>query len=166
MNRRRFDLASLVSETLVSVSPLYKNHPVQLSVSIPADIELDNFPGAIEQVLTNLVSNAVVHALSTSRELLITLSATVDGDALHRSVQLLVSDNGKGMSEDVVKRAFDPFFTTRLGQGGSGLGLYLVHNLVTGVLGGTLKLTSAPGEGTQFCISLPLVAPDQAIAGV
>lgn len=166
MSRRRFDLASLVAETLVSVSPLYKNQPVKPHVNIPSGIELDTYPGAIEQVLTNLVSNAVVHALVAGKDLVIELSATVDANTLPHTVLLVVSDNGKGMAEDIVKRAFDPFFTTRLGQGGSGLGLYLVHNFITGALGGTLKLTSAPGEGTRFSITLPTIAPDSAIAGV
>jgi PAS domain S-box-containing protein len=165
MSRRRFDLAVLVDETLVSVSPSYKGHAVRLEVNIPAGIELDNFPGAVEQVLTNLVNNAVIHALRTDQELVIRLFAAVSGDNLRPSVQLLVSDNGKGMPEDVVKRAFEPFFTTRLGQGGSGLGLYLVRNLVTGVLGGTLKLSSVHGEGTRFSISLPLIAPDSTTTG-
>jgi signal transduction histidine kinase len=58
-------------------------------------------------------------------------------------------------------RIFEPFFTTRLGQGGSGLGLHIVHNIVGGVLGGQIKVDSTPGQGTEFRMTLPVVAPQR-----
>jgi signal transduction histidine kinase len=76
-------------------------------------------------------------------------------------VEILFSDDGAGMSEEVQRRAFDPFFTTRRGQGGTGLGLHIVYNIVTRRLGGRIALTSAPGRGTSFRISIPIVAPRQ-----
>jgi PAS domain S-box-containing protein len=160
MNRREVDLAVLVDETLRSVSPTYKKFPVEVSVDVPAGLLLDTYPGAIEQVLSNLVNNAVVHALEDGHSLRISVEAqsAVLNDL--PAVFLSVSDNGKGMPEEVRKRVFDPFFTTRLGQGGSGLGLYLVHNLVTGALGGVLRLQSVPGSGSRFEMTLPLNTPD------
>jgi signal transduction histidine kinase len=69
------------------------------------------------------------------------------------------SDDGKGIPEQVQRHVFDPFFTTRRAQGSTGLGLYIVHNLVTQQLGGRIRLASAPGKGTSICMTLPVLAP-------
>ncbi|MBC7405446.1 MAG: HAMP domain-containing histidine kinase, partial [Cytophaga sp.] len=73
--------------------------------------------------------------------------------------EIIVSDNGKGIPEENIGRIFDPFFTTKLGQGGSGLGLNIVYNLITGVLGGSIVVTSQLNQGTRFNITIPKVAP-------
>ena len=77
-------------------------------------------------------------------------------------VSLAVVDDGNGMDESVRRRIFDPFFTTKLGTGGSGLGMHIVHNIVTNVLGGQIEVRSTPGQGTQMLISMPRVAPVRA----
>ena len=77
-------------------------------------------------------------------------------------VEMIFTDDGAGIPETDMKRVFDPFFTTKLGRGGSGLGLHIVYNLVTRVLGGRIQVTSQPGLGTRFQISLPMKAPDRA----
>jgi len=74
-------------------------------------------------------------------------------------VEIAVRDTGKGMSDDVRKRIFEPFFTTRLGLGGSGLGLSITFNIVSGILGGTIRAESAPGKGTAMIVEIPAVAP-------
>jgi signal transduction histidine kinase len=74
-------------------------------------------------------------------------------------VEVLFSDNGCGMSLDVRRKAFDPFFTTRRDRGGTGLGLHIVHSIVTNCLGGRLDLDSKPGEGTKIQLILPRAAP-------
>ena len=76
-------------------------------------------------------------------------------------MEILFSDDGRGMRPDVRRQAFDPFFTTRRDQGSTGLGLHIVHNIVTNRLGGRLKLDSSPDAGTKFQIILPTVAPPQ-----
>ena len=76
---------------------------------------------------------------------------------------LRVSDNGVGIDAPILKRVFEPFFTTRLGQGGSGLGLYIVYNLVSGVLGGSIDVESTPGQGTTFIVVLPRRAPEASV---
>lgn len=75
-------------------------------------------------------------------------------------VRLVHTDNGVGVPAAALTRIFDPFFTTRLGQGGSGLGLYIVYNVVTGVLGGSIKVDSLPGRGTSFTLIVPRTAPE------
>jgi signal transduction histidine kinase len=102
----------------------------------------------VGQVLTNLVQNACVHAFDGRDQGTITISARVDGDF----VELRVQDDGSGMSEDNLKHAFDPFFTTRLGKGGSGLGLSVSYNIAHSVLAGSLSATSQPGHGS--CMTL------------
>jgi signal transduction histidine kinase len=77
-------------------------------------------------------------------------------------VEITFSDNGIGIPGDVQRHVFDPFFTTNRGQGNTGLGLYIVHNLVTQHLGGTLTLASTPGKGTTISMTLPLNAPGHA----
>lgn len=77
-------------------------------------------------------------------------------------IELSVQDDGRGMDESVRRRIFDPFFTTKLGTGGSGLGMHIVHSIVTNVLGGQIEVRSAPGRGTQMLMRLPLLAPQRA----
>jgi signal transduction histidine kinase len=155
--RRQFSLAELVAETLHTISPGYKHCPVTVTTDVPDTLRLDSFPGALEQVITNLVNNAVLHGLDPGRPLAVRLVARPVADA--PCVRLSLSDDGKGMDAETVAQAFQPFFTTRLGTGGTGLGLHLVHRLVHESLGGSLSLDSRPGEGARFDIVLPLVAP-------
>ncbi len=160
VRRRKFRLVEALDETLRTVSPLYKHQPVSLSLSVSEALEMDSFPGPLEQVVTNLVSNAVVHARGNKPRLDIQITAepVIFRGAL--GVEISIQDDGIGMSEDVAHKVFDPFFTTRLGQGGSGLGLYVVYNLVTGMLGGQINVQSIPGEGSCFTVTVPLLAPE------
>lgn len=155
--RRTFNLAELVEETLHTLAPSHRHSPVQISTAIPADIELDSYPGPLEQVIGNLVNNAVLHGLNAEQTLHIQITAERLTDTA--AVRLSLSDDGQGMSPEVAAQAFQPFFTTRLGTGGTGLGLHLVHKLIQEPLGGSLALDSQPGHGTRFSIHLPLVAP-------
>jgi signal transduction histidine kinase len=125
-------------------------------VDIPDGILMDSYPGSFGQVLTNLFLNSVNHAFPGDTGGTISLVARTSG-ADH--VHMIFRDDGVGMSEKVQRKAFDPFFTTRRGEGGTGLGLHIVYNLVTRKLGGRIVLTSRPGEGTTFRISLPRVSP-------
>jgi signal transduction histidine kinase len=113
-------------------------------------------PGAIAQVITNIIENALVHAFNKneSGEINIALSNT-DTDII-----ILISDNGQGMTEDVLDCIFDPFFTTNRENGGSGLGMHLVYNIVTQQLNGTINCSSIMNEGTQFIIKFPFVIND------
>ena len=157
LRRREFKLADLVAETLRTIAPSCKHHPVSISTDIPADIELDSYPGPLEQVITNLITNAVLHGLSAGTALTVSIAAKIMPDST--CVKLSVSDDGQGMSAEVAAQAFQPFFTTRLNTGGTGLGLHLVRKLVMDTLGGHLTLQTQPGQGACFEIMLPLVAP-------
>lgn len=157
--RRRFELSEVIEGSVASISPMLKRSPHQLSIEVPQGLQFDSYPGALEQVVINLVLNALTHAFpegGAPGHVRISAKA-MPGD----HVQLDVSDDGQGMSPDVLARIYDPFYTTKLGQGGSGLGMYIVHSLVTGTLAGSLSANSAPGQGARFLITLPQVAPTQ-----
>lgn len=153
--RRRFNLAEYVAEVLLSLKPKFKRTPHRVDIYIPDDIELDSYPGALSQVLTNLMVNSLVHGFDDGRAGVIDLAARVDGDWL----ELVYSDNGRGIPVALLSQVFEPFFTTRRGSGGSGLGLNIVHNIVHRTLGGTLTLDSQAGRGVHYTIRFPLRAP-------
>jgi signal transduction histidine kinase len=156
MRRRRFDLRQSLDEILSALQPKLKHTRHRLDIAVPPGIMLESYPGPIEQIVSNLLGNSLLHGFEGMTSGTVHLDArVVDGG----QVLLTYSDDGVGMSELVSRRVFDPFFTTRLGSGGSGLGLYLVYNLTTAVLGGTIQLTTAPGQGVRFELLLPLVAP-------
>jgi signal transduction histidine kinase len=161
--RRIFDLRESTEQIVVSLRPGLKSKPLTLAVEIPDDVTMDSYPGPYGQVLTNLVINAVVHGFPDGRPGTIVVRAR-PVDAGH--VEISFVDDGAGMSEDLQRRVFDPFFTTRRSQGGTGLGLHIVYNLVTRQLGGRIALSSAPDRGTTFRITLPLVAPRDAPSDV
>lgn len=152
--RRIFSLKEIIEEVILTMAPSIRHQQLRIEQKIDGSIELDSFPGPIGQILLNLVNNAMVHAFEgKSGDLWITSEADSE------MVVLAVRDNGQGIAPDNLKRIFDPFFTSRLGQGGSGLGLNIVYNLVNGLLGGSIDVTSTLGRGTCFTISIPLVAP-------
>lgn len=151
--RRRFDLREYIDETLLSLRPRLKKHPYTIKVECPEKIVVDGFPGAFSQILTNLVLNSVIHAFEGRESGEILISAHQDGDF----VQLRYTDDGIGMSKEAKKRIFDPFYTTKRGQGGSGLGMHVVFNLVTQTLGGTISLPDTD-QGIAFDIRFPLRA--------
>lgn len=157
--RRKFSLRELLNETRLTVSPVFKRTPYVVDIDVAEDIILDGYPGPLGQVITNLLNNAVIHAFDGKAHGRVVLAARQFAD----DVRLTVADDGKGIAPENQAKIFDPFFTTKLGAGGNGLGMHIVHNIVTGVLGGTIKLTSQVGEGTCFTLLLPRVAPIAAV---
>lgn len=154
--RRRFDLPTTLREVCLTLEPMHKNTSHRLSLDLPDTLEMDSYPGAIGQLVTNFVSNALQHGFDGHANGHMHLQAqAVDG----QRVRLVFSDDGIGMGEEVRKRVFDPFFTTKLGQGGSGLGMNIVYNIVREVLGGSIEIDSRPGAGTRITVELPLSAP-------
>lgn len=161
MRRRQFDLGEVIDEILSALQPTLRRTAHKVSVEVPSGIQLDSYPGPLEQVLSNLIMNSLLHGFEHTPQGNICIQATASAS----QVVLHYTDDGSGMNKSVIQQAFDPFFTTKLGKGGSGLGLYIVYNLVTAVLGGTITLRSKPEAGVEFELVLPVAAPRMAEYG-
>ena len=153
--QRIFNLSEATDQIIASLRPALKKASITLSVEVPESLVIDGYPGAYGQILTNLFLNAANHAFPDRRSGAIAISAKPRASD---DVEIIFSDNGVGMTPDVQRQAFDPFFTTRRNEGGTGLGLHIVYNLVTQQLGGRMMLDSRLGQGTTFRIIMPRAA--------
>ncbi|MES2127851.1 MAG: GAF domain-containing protein [Pseudomonadota bacterium] len=156
---RSFKLKNYLDEVLLSLQPKLKGRPITLEIDCPADVQMESFPGAVSQIVTNMVVNSLVHGFDHEQEGKITIAVRLEEDD-----QLVFdySDDGMGMDKDALSKLFDPFFTTKRGQGGSGLGAHILYNLVTGALGGTVKAHSAPNMGLHYQLRFPRKRRQQA----
>jgi two-component system NtrC family sensor kinase len=154
--RRTFRVHDYLEDILRSLRPKLKRTPHLVEIDCDPGLTLTSYPGALSQVITNLVLNSILHAYAEGVSGRIRLSA-----APHDSgIRLRYSDDGRGIPEEVRQRIFEPFFTTRRSQGGSGLGLHIVYNLVTQRLGGTISVDGHAGKGTAFTIDIPEAGPE------
>ncbi len=151
---RTIDLDVYLHETIHSLHPRIKATLHKVELLCPPAVSLHLAAGALSQVVSNLVLNALEHAFPNGQAGLVRVAASRDDDQM----QLVVEDDGVGIAAEVLPRIFDPFFTTRRGSGGSGLGLHIVYNLVTQTFGGSIVVTSEPGEGACFTVRWPAVA--------
>jgi two-component system, NtrC family, sensor kinase len=157
--RRDFDLRKVVEDVLVMVEPSFKHTPFVIETDLCHGLTMNSYPGSLGQVLTNLLMNALLHGFDGAERGLVTVRCALLNET---EAELSVNDDGRGMDESVRRRIFDPFFTTKLGTGGSGLGMHIVHSIVTNVLGGQIEVRSTPGQGTQMLMRLPRIAPQRA----
>jgi PAS domain S-box-containing protein len=155
-NQRIFDLGDLTEQVFLSLRSGLGKENLTLNVECQPDLTMNSYPGPYGQVLTNLFLNSVAHAFPDGKGGTVDIKVRASGED---NVEIHFSDDGCGMSLGVRRKAFDPFFTTRRDQGGTGLGLHIVHSIVTSCLGGRLSLDSEPGEGTKIQLVLPRVAP-------
>jgi PAS domain S-box-containing protein len=155
-DQRTFDLGDLTEQVVMSLRPGLRKHNLTLNVDCQPNLIMNSYPGPYGQVLTNLFLNSVAHAFPDGKPGEVDIRVRASGKD---NVEIIFSDNGCGMSLDVRRRAFDPFFTTRRDKGGTGLGLHIVFSIVTTRLGGRLDLDSEPGGGTRIQMILPRVAP-------
>ncbi|MBB5610279.1 MULTISPECIES: ATP-binding protein [unclassified Janthinobacterium] len=161
--RRHFPLRRFIAEQIVPMSAQLKEARVRLTQDVPDELAMDSYPGPLGQVLANLLENCLRHAFDGGRngdKNTIAIAAHASDDA--QTITVSISDNGAGISAHDLPHIYDPFFTTKLGSGSSGLGLHVAHNIVTGVLGGHIDATSASDGGTTFTLQLPAVAPQPA----
>ena len=155
--RRRFELREVVDEIVVSLQPSFSRTPYRIETDVPqTGLLLDSYPGALGQTIANLIQNAVLHGFDGRDHGTVRVSAGRGEDGL---VWLHVADDGKGIAPEHIDRVFEPFMTTKMGRGGTGLGLHISYNAVVNVLGGALAVRSAPGEGACFMLRLPSEAP-------
>ncbi len=156
--RRVFELKEYIEEVVASLRPKLRQSRIEVRLDCPDDIVLDTYPGALAQVLTNLTLNCVEHAFAPDAAGVIAIAVACQQDW----IEMRVSDNGRGIAPDMLDRVFDPFVTTRRGQGGTGLGLNIVFNLIVKQFGGTISVASTLGEGASFLLRIPRVTPEPA----
>ena len=159
--RREFHLVELINLIISTLKHKLKNTQISFELHGDESILMDAYPGELTQVINNLFQNSIDHGFETNEAGLINISVTEDkGNAL-----IIFSDNGRGVESKYLSRVFDPFFTTVPGVGGGcGLGLNIVHNIVTGLLGGEITVESTLREGTIFYIRIPKVTPIKQIS--
>ncbi len=155
-DRTAFDLGQVTEQVVRSLRSGLRRHDLAFRVDCEPHLAMNSNPGAYGQVLSNLVLNSAAHAFpDETRGSVHIATRSFDKD----NVEILVSDDGCGMNQDIQRQAFDPFFTTRRDQGRVGLGLHIVYNIVTNRLGGRIDLDTKPGEGTRIRIIVPREAP-------
>jgi signal transduction histidine kinase len=150
---REIDLVSYIEEVMSTLSAEMKRFRVSYQYSGESELVITTIPGALAQVLTNLVTNALKHAFESKElgNIAINLSKTEDN-----KVVILFKDNGHGMSQHVLDNIFEPFFTTKRNSGGTGLGMNIVYNIVCQKLQGNIKIDSKLEHGSNFHITLPM----------
>ena len=156
--RRQFDLAAVVEGVAMLLNASLRKTPFVLELEVSEGLVMNSFPGPLEQIISNLVNNSVLHGFNGRAEGKMRLTAHREMD----EIRIDYADDGVGMSENTLHRIYDPFFTTQLGKGGSGLGMTICYNLITGLLGGSIEVTSTIGTGSTFKILLPVEAPSLA----
>jgi len=154
-NQRRFNLMKTIEELAVTLRVQLRKSRIDFSLNIPADIELDSYPGPLMQVIANLFNNAIIHGFENRKEGKISIVANLS-EEIQDHIEIHFLDNGNGIEPRIVDKVFDPFFTTKLGQGGSGLGLHICYNIVHGILEGQIQVHSLVDVGTRFTLILPL----------
>lgn len=158
-DRRRFDVQEWLSDLLTSLGPALRKAGIDVSVDCRAGLQLDSYPGALGQVITNLTMNAINHAYEPGQSGRITIAVSEPAEG---RVRIGFGDDGRGIDPANIGKVFDPFFTTGRGRGNTGLGLHIVYNLVTSRLQGHIDLQSEPGRGTRFTIDLPVAVAEGA----
>lgn len=150
--KRIFNIKQYLSELLLSLHPKLKRTQHKVTVQCDEKLQMDSFPGAFGQIITNLIMNSLIHAYEPDQAGELTITILQESD----TTSLIYSDDGKGMDKDVVSQIFNPFFTTKRGMGGTGLGLYILYNLVKQQFNGTIECESELGKGTKFVIDIPV----------
>ncbi len=149
---RKFDVKEYIDQILLSLMPALKKTDLNIEVKCPDHLELESYPGAFYQIITNFIMNSVIHGYDKGQKGNIVIAISVENN----NAQLKYSDDGKGISPAIIDKIFDPFFTTRRGQGGTGLGLHIVYNIISQKLNGSIKCTSSIGKGAAFTVIFPV----------
>ncbi|NCD24811.1 MAG: response regulator [Deltaproteobacteria bacterium] len=159
--KRVFEMKGYLDQILVSLRPQFKRTPHKVTVTCPQNLVLNSYPGAVMQILTNLLMNSLIHGFADGRAGEIDILVEEAGD----NIVLSYRDSGVGMNKEQRERIYDPFYTTRRGGGGTGLGMNIAYNLITQTLKGAVVLDTAPGTGVFFVITIPK-DPDASPANV
>ncbi len=152
-DKRKFDIVAYTKEVVQTFNSKLKSIPVKVIIEPTDSIIIYSFPGTFAQLLNNLIQNAIIHAFEFKKENAI---ISIKMNLVNNVFELSFEDNGAGMSEEIKKKAFDPFVTTKRNAGGTGLGLNIAYNLVSQKLKGTIELQTQEGKGTKFIVYIPV----------
>jgi len=151
---RDIHIPSFMNDVLISVKPRRLDpEKFPIRISCPDNLTVRAKAGPLNQVLINLIVNSMVHAFDGYDHGQIDITFGMQNDT---ELEMVYADNGKGVPSDISRKIFDPFVTTKRGSGGSGLGLHLVYNLVTQVLGGNIHFFSEEKNGVEFIVRFPV----------
>ena len=150
--KRSFDVKEYIGEILLSLRPQLNKTQHTVEVNCPDNLTINSYPGAFSQILTNFILNSLIHGFEEKPKGKIEIDITQENGAL----SLAYHDDGKGIPQEALPKIFEPFYTTKRGHGGSGLGLHVAYNLVTQTLGGRIRCESLPYKRTSFVLELPL----------
>lgn len=149
---RFINLHHYIDEIVLSLGPRLKKAKLEIINRIPTEFEFSTYPGALAQITTNLILNSIIHGFNNGKQSgKISFDASRDGNMIH----LAYSDNGVGMDKETLSRIYDPFYTTKRSEGGSGLGMNIVYNLITSKLNGSIETQSEPDRGMTVVMTFP-----------
>ena len=150
--KREFNLKKYLDEILQSIHSVTKKSNIKINISCPNDIKINSYAGAYSQIITNLIMNSLIHGFKEKEEGEISITVLKDQNEL----KIIYKDNGKGIKKENLSKIFDPFFTTNRNNGGSGLGLNIIYNIIVSRLNGSIKCLSQENKGVEFIILLKL----------
>lgn len=150
--KRSFRVKEYIKGILISIDSITKQKEIDFKIDCNDDLEITSYPGLFAQIITNLVSNSIIHGYDNKKEGVVSFKIK----ETNRILYLEYCDDGKGIPQKNLIKIYEPFFTTNRKRGGSGLGLNIVYNLVTINLKGTIECISEEGVGTTFKISIPI----------
>ncbi len=146
--KREINVASYLEEVLMSIQNVTRKSKVSIKINCPANLMINSYPGAISQVITNLIFNSLIHGFSKEIKGIIVIDVIDKSNEL----EIIYTDNGCGIANENLPKIFDPFFTTNRKKGGTGLGLNIIYNIVTNRLKGSIVCESNENKGVKFTI--------------
>ncbi len=153
---RRFNLLDYINEILETLSPKFKQNKHRVEVDCSDNLWMETFAGSISQVLTNLIMNSLLHGFEHTEEGIIRIQAAEE----RGNIVIRYSDTGCGLSAEAKAKIFEPFYTTKRGQGGTGLGMHLVYNIISQRLNGEIQIDNSE-SGAAFRMVLPKVTEEK-----
>lgn len=151
--KRKFNLHQILDDILVSLHHKIKKTRHTIGMNCPEDLEIMSYPGVLSQIFTNFIINSLLHGFENIE------SGHIQIDISYKENILIIDyrDNGVGMSKESLEKIYEPFYTTKKGEGGSGLGMNIVYNQISKTLNGKIETESELGKGVHFRISFPLL---------
>jgi len=154
-----FSVKEHIEEVLMTLRPKLKQTEINIELDVEENLSIRSYPGTYYHIVSNMVMNCVNHAFPEKKgDILISVHAVPEENCL----KLVFKDNGIGMDEATRSKIFDPFYTTKRGSGGTGLGMYMTFNMITQKLGGKVDIVTALNEGVTFIITVPNTPPEEA----